>query len=283
MRGGLHGRFAALRVAALAGIALAGGCVQSTRHSNTMLFGTTTQFGIRAGTTPTSVPELNIGYSRQEAVVLPLVANDDDDGNTQRPCKLTTPVEVVGRSGFAVHPCALVAIKGEAQDSYSVLASFGAKFDGAAQADGSTAKGGLAQYFATGMAAQLLAFSGGASVVAVGDAAAKASEKAAPDPATVKALFGGESAFTRGTAMRNAHGDFRDQLLAKVTLTDPQQIGARMQAFESAVGATSVGVAGQCTTTEACRAAIVDNDPYRSIYNAKKAAFDAALAAWTIP
>jgi hypothetical protein len=248
-----------------------------------MLFGTNTQFGIRAGTTPTSVPEVNIGYSRQEAVVLPLVANVDDNGHTQKPCDLTTPVEVVGGSGFAVHPCSLVAIKGAAQDSYSVLASFGAKFDGEAKADGSKAKGGLAQYFATGMAAQLLAFSGGASVVAVGEAAAESAKKDAPEPATVKALFGGESAFTKGVAMRNAYTDFRDKLLAKVTLTDPQQLSATIKTFESAAGATSVGVADDCTTIESCRKAIVDDDPYRSIYDAKKAAFDAAFAAWTIP
>lgn len=278
MRSRLYRKFAALTVPFLAS-----GCVQATRHSNTMLFGTNTQFGIRMGTTPTSVPEVNIGYSRQEAVVLPLVANVDDDGQTQKPCDLTTPVEVVGGSGFAVHPCSLVAIKGEAQDSYSVLASFGAKFDGEAKADGSKAKGGLAQYFATGMAAQLLAFNGGASVVAVGDAAAEAAKKDAPDAGTVKALFGGESAFTKGVGMRKAYIEFRDKLLAKIALTDPAQLSAKMKTFENAAGAASVGVSDDCTTVEACREAIRDGDPYRSIYDARKAAFDAAFAAWTIP
>lgn len=277
MRGRLYRQFATLTVAVSAS-----GCVQATRHSNTMLFGTNTQFGIRAGTNPTSVPEVNIGYSRQEAVVLPLVANVDDDGKVQKPCDLTTPVDVVGKARFVVHPCSLVAIKGEAQDSYSVLASFGAKFDGAARAGESTARGGLAQYFATGMAAQILAYTGGASVVAVGDAAAEAAEKGPPAPATLAALFGGETAFAKGVAMRDAYSDFRDKLIAKITLTDPQQIGAKMQDFETKAGATTVGVAKDCTAIDACRKAVTENDPYRPIYFARKAAFDAAFDAWTV-
>ncbi|MDF0487354.1 hypothetical protein PX554_04370 [Sphingomonas sp. H39-1-10] len=278
MRGGLYRKFAALTA-----VALAGGCVQSTRHSNTLLFGTNTHFGIRAGTSPTSVPEVNIGYSRQEAVVMPLVANVADDGHTQKPCDLTTPVTVVGGSGFAVHPCSLVAMKGEAQDSYSVLASFGATFDAGARVDGSSGKGGLAQYFATGMAAQILAYTGGASVVAVGDAAKEAARKGPPEPATLAALFGGETAFTKGVAMRDAYSAFRDGLLAKITLTDPRQLGAKMKAFEAAAGATSVGVADDCTAVDPCRKAVTENDPYRPFYTARKAAFDAAFAAWTIP
>lgn len=259
------------------------GCVQATRHSNTMVFGTSTQFGIRAGTTPASVPELNIGYSRQEAVVMPLVANAGDDGTVQRPCDLTSPVEVVGGSGFAVHPCALVAINGSAQDSYSVLASFGAKFDGEARVDGSKAKGGLAQYFATGMAAQLLALSGGASVVAVGDAAAASAERGAPTATAVEALFGGEAAIERAAPVREAYRVFRDRLLAKVTLTEPAQLGAKMTAFETAAGAAGVGVAADCTSTDACLKSIRDNDPYRTLYQARQAQFDAAFAAWPVP
>ena len=278
MRSGLYWNITALTV-----MAALTGCVQATRHSNTMIFGTNTQFGIRAGTTPTNVPEVNIGYSRQEAVVMPLVANVTDDGHTQKPCDLTLPVEVVGGSGFAVHPCALVAIKGEAQDSYSVLASFGAKFAGGAKADGSTASGGLAQYFATGMAAQMLAFTGGASVVAVGDAAKASADKAPPDASTVAALFGDQANFARGVVMRDAYAEFRDKLLAKITLTDPAQISAKMTAFDAAAGVPNSGAAAGCLDIASCKKEVTENDPYRHNYAAKKAAFDAAFAAWTVP
>ncbi len=278
MRGGLY-----WNVATLTAMVMLAGCVQATRHSNTMIFGTNTQFGIRAGTTPTSVPEVNIGYSRQEAVVIPLVANVADDGDTQKPCDLTLPIEVVGGHGFAVHPCALVAIKGEAQDSYSVLASFGAKFAGGAKADGSTASGGLAQYFATGMAAQILAFTGGASVVAVGDAATASADKALPDASTVSALFGDQANFDRGVGMRNAYMEFRDKLLAKITLTDPAQINTKMTSFDAAAGFSNSGAAPGCSDIASCKKEVMENEPYRHSYAANKAAFDAAFAAWTVP
>lgn len=278
MRSGLY-----RNVAALTTMVALTGCVQATRHSNTMIFGTNTQFGIRAGTTPTSVPEVNIGYSRQEAVVMPLVANVTDDGNTQKPCDLTLPIEVVGGRGFAVHPCALVAIKGEAQDSYSVLASFGAKFAGSAKGGESTATGGLAQYFATGMAAQMLAFTGGASVVAVGDAAEASADKAPPDANTVAALFGDQANFARGVVMRDAYAEFRDKLLAKITLTDPAQISAKMTAFDTAAGVLNSGAAAGCSDIASCKKEVMENDPYRHSYAARKAAFDAAFAAWTVP
>ena len=68
------------------------------------------------------------------------------------------------------------------KDTYSVLASFGAQFEGAASAgtsNSATAKGGIAQYFATGLAARLLAQSGGAGLVNThGDANLTAKEKA---------------------------------------------------------------------------------------------------------
>jgi hypothetical protein len=142
--------------ALILGVACAlSGCVQATRHSNTMIFGTNTQLGIRAGASAASVPEVNIGYARQEAVVMPLVANGQDDGRVQKPCDPSQPVEVNGGDGFAVHPCLLVGINDKAQDSYSVLASFGSKFGAGADATGAKAEGGIAQYFATGIAAQL--------------------------------------------------------------------------------------------------------------------------------
>lgn len=46
---------------------------------------------------------------------------------------------------------------GDTKDSYSVFASFGAKFSGGVTGTEAKASGGLAQFFATGIAAQKLA------------------------------------------------------------------------------------------------------------------------------
>ncbi len=57
---------------------------------------------------------------------------------------------------------------GEAkQDTYSVLASFGLRFGGSGSVTGVKARGGIAQYFATGLAAQTLAKQGGVELVVV--------------------------------------------------------------------------------------------------------------------
>jgi hypothetical protein len=247
-----------------------------------MIFGTNTQFGIKAGASPTSVPEVTVGYSRQEAVVLPLVANASDNGSYQKPCNPASPVDAVQSEQFVVHPCLLVAFNGSAQDSYSVLASFGAKFGGEANGQGVKASGGLAQYFATGMAAQLLALSGGAAVVAVGESATE-SAKTPPQSSTVASLFGNETTFARGVGYRDAYLQFRTKLLAKIELTDPANLAARITAFEAAVGATGTGVAIDCSDIAACKAAVTDNDAYRNSYGPKQATYDQAVLVWAIP
>jgi hypothetical protein len=271
---GLHCSAVALIAASLCG------CVQATRHSNTMLFGTNTQFGIRAGASASSVPELNIGYTRQEAVVMPLVANAKDDGKYQTPCDPSQPVDAQGGT-FAVHPCLLVGVNGSAQDSYSVLASFGAKFDAGAQASGVQSKGGLAQYFATGMAAQILALNGGASVVATGDAATE-SAKTKPSSSTVAALFGNEANYARGVGYRTSYDRFKARLLAKIELTKPDDLQTKISSFEGTAGAPGRGIAEDCTSAPACKKAVIDNDAYRDIYPLKESDFDAALAAWKV-
>ncbi len=145
------------KIGVLGLIALTAGCVQATRHSNTMVFGTSTNVGLKVGQNVNQVPELLIGYDRQEAVIMPLWANtgDDQEGNGRNllsPC----PIGDV-EYGQGVHPCGFVASRKNdedsyAQDSYSVLASFGAQIEG--NGAGPEAQVGLAQYFATGMAAQ---------------------------------------------------------------------------------------------------------------------------------
>ncbi|WDF72309.1 hypothetical protein [Novosphingobium sp. KACC 22771] len=213
--------------------------------------------------------------------MMPLVANVDDDGHYQKPCNLTSPVQAAGAT-FAVHPCSLVAVNGKVQDSYSVLASFGAKFEGGT-INGATAKGGLAQYFATGVAAQLLALNGGASVVAVGDAATAAATTKPASPATVQALLGNESLMAKGVGYRDAYTQFRARILAKIELTDPTLLKQKIAKFESDAGVAGMGIALDCADKAACQTALTDNDPYRSIYGRNKSKFDAAFDAWTVP
>jgi hypothetical protein len=246
-----------------------------------MLFGTNTHLGIRAGASASSVPEVNIGYARQEAVVMPLVANSLDNGTHQSPCDITQPISA-GGAQFAVHPCLLVGVNGKAQDSYSVLASFGAQFDGQAQPDGTHAKGGLAQYFATGVAAQMLALKGGAAVVAVGEAAAEAAEHSDVSDQAIKAMYGDKKIYERGQAVRTAYDGFRERLLGKIALTPSADLPAKVAAFETAAGVSSRGIAADCTDTEACKQAVAENTPYLDVYEARKSEIEQAFAAWKV-
>ena len=203
-------------LAALAVAPLAAGCMQMTRHSNTMVFGTSTSVALKVGQNANQVPEVLIGYDRQEAVIMPLLANTRERDGEQyllSPCEPLAERQTEYRGGRTVvtetmqrgdvtgtdaeamiHPCKFVGMRtgddGELmiQDSYSVLASFGANIQG----DAAATKGsvGLAQYFATGVAAQILAATGGAAVVAVGQAAEESARS--PTKAAAAASIVGE-------------------------------------------------------------------------------------------
>ena len=262
------------------------GCVQATRHSNALVFGTNTSLGIKVGAEASQTPGILVGYSRQEAVVVPLVANVEDatgvggDGtplNRLKPCDLTRAVATSG-APFAVHPCSLVAVNGKAMDSYSVLASFGANFDLGTH-DG-TAKGGLAQYFATGMAAQLLATMGGASVVAVGSAATASALKTPDAEQAIEALYGDDASFKMGRTIVTPFEDFVTRLQALVTATDPLVLKSKVTTFETVAG-SPVKIADKCTDAKACNALV--RDSYSIGYFHNQNAFETALKGWTIP
>ncbi len=179
---------------------LASGCTQTVRHTNTLLFATNTQIAISAGTSATAQPDITIGYKRQEAVVMPLVANvangagsadelipcgspggKQDSKHEIKDTKTSIPAE--NTKTFA-EKCLIVGenTKSGSRDSYSVLASFGAKFGGRSSGATPEASVGIAQYFATGVAAQLLAATGGASIVTTA-----AQQPASPEKAAVVA------------------------------------------------------------------------------------------------
>ena len=125
---------------------LLGGC-QTAAHRDVLLFGTQTKFGIDIAQQPESqTPEFTVGYKRLEFVYLPLIANGTDSRVACRAdgtCRPDSPL-YQGEGGSADNP--------RRRDAYSVFASFGAKFGGG----GSGTDGGLAQFFATGVAAQEL-------------------------------------------------------------------------------------------------------------------------------
>ncbi len=278
MRSGFLGHLAIFA----AGLALTG-CVQATRHSNTMVFGTNTTFGIKAGTTTGEVPEIVIGYHRQEAVIMPLVANtvSSEDPNLLSPCDLTTPVTVTGNAQFAVHPCSLVATNQKSQDSYSVLASFGASYD----VNGTGAKGGLAQYFATGVAAQILAAKGGAALVATGEAAKASAATDATD--SIAALITGNPAFARGEKDGIAARSIADTIDAKIRSTSQANLGARLADFDRVLGIDS-GAPALCAglTPEACANRVKSRDQYADTLldgKIRTKAIEVALPAWTTP
>lgn len=270
------------QLAAVALILPAGGCVQSVRHSNTMLFGTNTSFGIKVGTAPNQVPSITVGHDRQEAVIMPLVANTRDNGQYQMPCTPEPQLSNADGPEPFVHPCALVAINGKARDSYSVLASFGAKFGGEGATGGTKVNGGLAQYFATGVAAQLLALNGGASVVAVGEAAAVAAAKG-PDTQTIEALYGGTAAAAEGKSRADQYVTFRDQLLARIQGTDPvDSIKERMTAFERRIGAPG-RFADRSGSIADCKAVVLKNNAYVIDFEGNEKLFEQALIDWNKP
>jgi hypothetical protein len=187
------------------------GCVQMTRHSNTMVFGTNTSFGITVGQDAAATPSLKVGYARQEAVVMPLLANTGSEGDLMLPCPHTLADDAVPAAEVSTS-CRFVGIDGDnVLDSYSVLASFGVDFSADAAGRGK-AGGKIAQYFATGLAARILAENGGAALVAAGEAATANADAMARLSPNKEAIKGARERI----AIKIAAGPDHRALLAKI-------------------------------------------------------------------
>lgn len=142
--------------AAVGGLALlAAGCA----HNDVLVFGTSTTIGLNVQTAGTAAgPSIVIGYEREEAVWMPLIANGRDsrvancNPDAQGACRAPTEPYPLDQ---ALYQSTIMSADGTTRrtDSYSVFASLGAKFNGDADRDGAHAGGGLAQFFATGNAA----------------------------------------------------------------------------------------------------------------------------------
>lgn len=144
-------------------------------HSNTLIFFTNTKLALDVSVTPSNpAPDVTLGYKRQEGVWMPLPPNiGANDKRTAKDCN------------NEIHDCGFVGTEGDNRDTYSVLASFGATFDGSSESSagspGTAASSapparasvhgriGLAQFFATGLAARKLAETGGARLVSIAE------------------------------------------------------------------------------------------------------------------
>ncbi len=214
-----HGYVALLACTALP---LLGGCAlnrDKNPHNDVLLFATQTKFGIdiSAPATSATLPAFTVGYNRSEAVWMPLKPN----GTKNHPASESLGAEAVKQLNAcetSLGPVIADAAKRNAAclaavlpagkyvsmstgiantiggsglevDTYSVFASFGTR----GGISGSNANGGLAQIFATGIAAQRLASNpvvGNALNVAASEAAAEiARAKADSEARQVEAKF----------------------------------------------------------------------------------------------
>lgn len=154
--------------------ALLVGCSSTPQHTNVLVFGTNTKVALDVSQDATSGVGVTLGYKRQEAVWMPLLPNQaktaEDQGLKPAPCVDGACPKFEGTDSS------------QQKDTYSVLASFGSKLGGGIDAQGKDARvtGEITQYFATGLAARLLAQSGGAGLVNTnGEAALSAKEREA--------------------------------------------------------------------------------------------------------
>lgn len=133
------------------------GCTATPKHTNVLIFGTNTKVALDVSQDATASVGVTLGYKRQEAVWMPLLPNQattTEDGLKPSTCTTADCPKFEG-------------VDGAQRDTYSVLASFGSKLGGGIDSEGKKAQvtGEIAQYFATGLAARMLAQNGGAGLV----------------------------------------------------------------------------------------------------------------------
>ncbi|MBX9859399.1 MAG: hypothetical protein K2Y20_07395 [Sphingomonas sp.] len=214
--------FAATIIAAAA----LSGCATTPRHTNLLIFGTNTQLGIKVGADATQTPAIQLGYNRQELVLLPLLANTGGTADKLSPCPATTtPPPTVPVN------CKFTGNSGDDLDAYSVLASFGTRYDVSAGA-GPKAGGGIAQYFATGLAARELATHGSSLVAATESATEKArSETIYGSPDRVAAVLAAQTSVATRESKRQS---FRDSVAAKISASG--DFASRLAAIDASLG-----------------------------------------------
>lgn len=144
-------------------------------HNDVLVFATQTKVALDVSASPTNAgtPSFTLGYKREEGVWMPLVVNGRESTLLANPVSC----DPSRRACFSVPAAVLAAFRecaednppeqclavvadaikyvgraGDKSDTYSVFASFGGEFSGSGGG-----KVALAQFFATGIAAQKLA------------------------------------------------------------------------------------------------------------------------------
>lgn len=136
---------------------LSAGCTSTPKHTDALMFGTTTKLAIDVSQDVSTGVGVTVGYKRVEAVWMPLLPNQS--GQVPAACAANGSTESCPK---------YVGNQGSDKDAYSVLASFGSKMAGggtAGAAGDAKVQGEIVQFFATGLAARHLANSGGAALV----------------------------------------------------------------------------------------------------------------------
>ncbi|MBI5190745.1 MAG: hypothetical protein HZA22_08730 [Nitrospirae bacterium] len=154
---------------------LATGCAG---RQNTIMFGTNTLIGVKvtARDTATEMPEVKIGYERAEFVWMPLISSNKEGDPVGTVCE-SCPDSCTyckDRTGACTCPKKMIDGKffagkdgNDKLDSYSVIATM----SGSLSTGASGTNGGIAQYFATGIAARELAKKSGAALVSTAPSA----------------------------------------------------------------------------------------------------------------
>jgi hypothetical protein len=151
-----------LGLIALTGLALGlAGCA----HNDVLVFGTETKLGLDISASPAQggAPQINVGFKRTEAVWMPLLVNGRGSvwapctqarGDRSADCTIAGKPSVSVADGKYQSTTTNTDTNVTTSDAYSVFASIGANMGGSGT--GTEVKGnvGLAQFFATGLAAQ---------------------------------------------------------------------------------------------------------------------------------
>lgn len=202
------------RIASATALALILSGCSTPQHTNLLIFGTNTVVGLKVGADATQTPAIQLAYSRQELVLMPLLANTR--ASRENGDLLMSPCPATEAPAIPAPGCKFVGEAGPAnKDSYSVLASFGAKGNASKVGGEAKAGGAIAQYFATGLAARELAKHGSA-LVAASESATAAADSEARYGIIVEKIKAGRAAFAAQVAALG--GNF----LAKLDAVDVQ-------------------------------------------------------------
>lgn len=286
---------------------LLGGCAfhrEKNPHNDVLVFATQTKFGvdISAPATSATLPAFTIGYNRSEAVWMPLKPNGTKDHPatdvlaSDTVAKLTScdnalraTVSDAERRNAACLAAVLPAGKyvsmatgiksdvggsGLEIDTYSVFASFGAR----GGISGSQANGGLAQVFATGIAAQRLASNPqvGNALNTAAPSAVAAAEKTKQDE--IKALTADDIPADLPANFDTGFNTLRDSIRATASASDRQRkIGALYNSLSPKPAFISSTVQACGNSVNDCLAAVEGDRS--TLFGA--ANFKASVAKWS--